>query len=177
MNLSCLTGYDIAYRTQYKKPTIKNLQLDSDDWIKYGMYTWTLSFNPNGTPMGVVRREAGITVHLAREIINCPKDLVVDHRNGDVLDNRKENLRQATTSQNARNLASSGYCWRKARQCWIICVQDDNGQRLPKLHVYNELDAKHAVDACRRKLKDAEYCRYHFPLIGERAMNGQLRTV
>lgn len=38
-----------------------------------------------------------------RLILNAPDHVRVDHRNGDGLDNRRDNLRYATTSQNCGN--------------------------------------------------------------------------
>lgn len=38
-----------------------------------------------------------------RLIMKCPKGLVMDHINGDTLDNTKENLRICTTQQNSFN--------------------------------------------------------------------------
>jgi hypothetical protein len=45
-------------------------------------------------------------VALSRFIMNPPEDKVVDHINGDRLDNRRENLRIATYRQNALNIKS-----------------------------------------------------------------------
>lgn len=41
--------------------------------------------------------------NLARLILDAPRGLVVDHINHDILDNRRENLRLATSSQNSQN--------------------------------------------------------------------------
>lgn len=43
-------------------------------------------------------------VKLHRWIMNAPKGLVVDHINGDTLDNRRSNLRIVTQAQNLQNI-------------------------------------------------------------------------
>jgi len=43
------------------------------------------------------------TIHLHRFIMDAPKGKVVDHINGDGRDNRKENLRICTNTENSRN--------------------------------------------------------------------------
>ena len=65
-----------------------------------------------------------IILFLYREIMNCPKGLHVDHINGNVLDNRKINLRICTAADNGKNLKKkknniSGYTgvvWHKLNQ-------------------------------------------------------------
>lgn len=45
------------------------------------------------------------TVYLHRVITGCPEGLVVDHKNGNGLDNRKSNLRVCTQQDNVLNKA------------------------------------------------------------------------
>ncbi len=49
------------------------------------------------------RREGGVGLHLHREIVAAPPDVLVDHRNGNGLDVRRTNLRLATRSENNWN--------------------------------------------------------------------------
>ena len=46
-------------------------------------------------------------IRMHREIMNTQKGVMVDHRNGNGLDNRKENLRICTIQQNAYNRTRS----------------------------------------------------------------------
>src|SRR5687767_3167162 len=48
-------------------------------------------------------RTARRRVHLHQAILWTPRGMVVDHANGNPLDNRRSNLRPATPSQNAAN--------------------------------------------------------------------------
>lgn len=45
----------------------------------------------------------GGTTRMHRAIIDAPNGMVVDHINGDSLDNRRSNLRLATSQENNRN--------------------------------------------------------------------------
>ena len=61
---------------------------------------------------------------------NVPKDMVVDHVNGNAFDNRRGNLRVCTQAENTRNLKTnvrntSGYkgvSWDGARQKWAARI-------------------------------------------------------
>lgn len=93
----------------------------------------------------------------------------VDHRNGNGLDNRRANLREAThygNTQNARRKSSntSGYIgvyWRKDSHVWAAAISA-NGQRH---HLGCFTDAEEAAlarDAAARELH-GEFARLNFP--------------
>jgi len=107
--------------------------VDDEDFIEHGKYSWQLN------DVGYARRtfkEKGKkdrTVLLHRLIANAPKGKVVDHINGNKLDNRKENLRITTYSKNGlnrhtvnRNNKSSGFCgvrWNKSSSKWQAYIR------------------------------------------------------
>jgi hypothetical protein len=73
----------------------------------------------------VCRDGRRVPVHLSREILGAAAGEVVDHINGDSLDNRRANLRPASVAQNAQNRRSAdprsktgvrGVIWEPRRQ-------------------------------------------------------------
>ena len=65
-----------------------------------------------GGPLGYVTAHAidggrNVKVYLHRLVLNAPVGLTVDHINGDVLDNRRQNLRLGTQQQNTFNQRGS----------------------------------------------------------------------
>lgn len=76
--------------------------IDSGDFNRVSKYKWSFS------SLGYAeRRESvksgGKIVRLHRFIMNAPKNKLVDHINGDGLDNTRNNLRLCTKSENMRN--------------------------------------------------------------------------
>jgi hypothetical protein len=75
------------------------------------------------------KREPNIALH--REIMNPPKGFMVDHINGNTLDNRRENLRICTNTQNQKNSKlsktnTSGYkgvSWHIVENKWIARIR------------------------------------------------------
>lgn len=84
----------------YAKIIIKDKEvlIDIDDIEKIQQCKWRISST------GYVRNDNKGRLH--RYIMNCPDDMVVDHINGNKLDNRKCNLRICTVQQNNMNKKS-----------------------------------------------------------------------
>lgn len=78
----------------------KKALIDDDDYSRIARYRWYYQ-----SPMGYARAWIeGKRVYMHRLIFNVKqKEIQVDHINGNKLDNRKENLRIATPSQNQAN--------------------------------------------------------------------------
>lgn len=104
----------------------------------------------------------------------------VDHINGNALDNRAENLRLATTRQNAHNSRKravstsryKGVYWNAVAQRWAVRLA--NGEVLPNGHrrcrtlgyFDNEIEAAHFHDVAARKAF-GPFARLNFPGPGE----------
>lgn len=72
---------------------------DAADMDLLSNYKWSF----NGRYAQAVDRQSGKVVKMHRVIMQPPANLEVDHINGNMLDNRRANLRLATRRQNARN--------------------------------------------------------------------------
>lgn len=118
-------------------------------------YKWFLS--DNGYAMAVIN---GKNTRLHRLITNAPDNMMVDHRNHDILDNLDNNLRVCTDEQNSQNSIirsnnTSGYTgvrWSKRDKKWTATITANH--KVISLGYYN--DIQDAVNA----RKDGEI-KYH----------------
>jgi hypothetical protein len=95
--------------------------IDEEDWDKVSRHAWNIGAryrtgsnkfhvrtsvpHPDGgyrTNHGICRKKQ-TTLRLHQLIMNTPKGMQTDHINGDTLDNRKENLRICTHTENICN--------------------------------------------------------------------------
>lgn len=98
--------------------------VDDDDFALYGHMKWYMS--DTGYALRTTKVN-GITIRhrLHRLIAEPPEHMVVDHLNGDRLDNRRKNLRVCTQRDNARNRKGTiGICFDKSRGRWIVRYRD-----------------------------------------------------
>lgn len=103
--------------------------VDAEDFNWLSQWNWWANKTHSGTYTPTRHSETKngkrLSVSMARTILGMTKRWI-DHRNGDPLDNRKENLRKCTQPQNAKNRkldhdSSSGYkgvSWHKHRKLW-----------------------------------------------------------
>jgi hypothetical protein len=86
--------------------------VDADDWERLSRHRWRLSKGHAITDIG------STTVSMHRMIVGAREGQVVDHRNRQRLDNRKENLRRCTHEENNLNTSPRGQASRY-RGVWM----------------------------------------------------------
>jgi hypothetical protein len=129
--------------------------VDDADYVKLSEYSWQVK--RDGNVIYAVRsfyKSSGIrsTITMHREIMGSPAGLVVDHINGNGLDNQRSNLRLCSVKENIRNSRSftgtsnfKGVYWNKAIGKWHVRI----GVNRKKVHLGffdNEIEAAKAYD-------------------------------
>lgn len=129
--------------------------VDADDYERVTTRTWCVdqrlrtSYAVSGCS-GPNRRR----VLLHQFVLGVSGRCAVDHRNGDGLDNRKENLRLATSHQNAGNARKrkmgtsrfKGVGWSKDKNCWRARILLHGKHERFLGYFDNEQDAAAAYD-------------------------------
>ena len=77
--------------------------IDAEDFYKVKDFKWYINMDKNGKIFYVVHSKNKRKIKIHRIITDCPDGKVVDHINGDQLDNRKINLRICSIKENSRN--------------------------------------------------------------------------
>jgi hypothetical protein len=140
-------------------------EVDDDDFAYLNQWKWSI------TSWGYVVRTIGLRglrkqVRMHREVMKVTnKNYLVDHIDGNTLNNQKSNLRVCNHKENSRNQrmhkrSSSGFkgvTFKKASSCWVAQVATKHVGLFAKKH--------HAAMAYDMAAKDlfGEYAVLNFP--------------
>lgn len=80
--------------------------IDNEDYDLIAHHKWTVRYGWGNTPYAIGRIN-GKYIPMHRLLMNPPKEMLVDHKNHNTLDNRRKNLRICTRSQNMWNRKKS----------------------------------------------------------------------
>lgn len=109
-----------------------------------------------------------ITMH--RHVMNAinPKE-IIDHKNGNTLDNQKQNLRTCTPSDNLANRFQRGgkskylgVCWKSREEKWIVTI-NKNKKQIYIGSFEDEIDAAKAYDNKAQEIH-GEFANLNFPI-------------
>ena len=130
--------------------------MDECDLPTLETYSWRASKKGYAIRKATIDGKPGCMIFLHRVIMGAQKGQIVDHINGDKLDNRRENLRFATNRENIRNSRKyrkpcssqfKGVCLRKSNGTWRASIWMEG--RLHQKHLGNfkcEHEAAHAYN-------------------------------
>lgn len=147
--------------------------VDDEDYKELSKYKWYADYRPRScyirrmerrnTPEGPRQRY----VYLHRQIMQPPPGMQVDHINSDATDNRRENLRICTRSQNNQNARRRVDSKHSYKGVWITkggkyASRIRNGNKRVHIGVYdNEVLAAKAYDQKAKELFGA-YAKLNF---------------
>lgn len=146
--------------------------VDADDAVVLSAYRWHAIEAKPGL-WYAARRARGRYIYMHREVLGHP-DGLVDHRNGDGLDNRRANLRlanHALNNCNTRKRAGTTSRYKgvsRHRGAWRARITPPGGQQATLGRFESEAEAALAYDAAARRLF-GRWARLNFPRAGEEA--------
>lgn len=128
--------------------------IDKDDYEKIKDYKWCL--NGDGYAITRINKKILFLHHLIK-----PRHefLLTEHHDTNPLNNKKDNLRYATKSQNGMNRKSKGYYWKKEKNKWQAKININKKQ----IHLGFFTKKEDAIKARRKgELKHFKEFRYKY---------------
>ena len=150
--------------------------VDPEDFDRVMQHIWNARQAPDSDRWYVSAAICGKRVKLHQFVMNAAPGELYDHVSRDGLDNRKQNLRLATDSQNAMNRKRDrrntsgfkGVSWNKDLHRWQAVI-GSGGRKVKRLGFYDTPEeAARAHDEKARKLF-GPFARLNFPRDGEQA--------
>ena len=145
--------------------------VDEEDYERLNQSRWHFDSGIRRGYAARIETSTGerVRIHLHRLVINAPADKLVDHINGDKLDNRKANLRLCSHSENMKNYPrpktnKSGYVgvyWHKKNKRWCASIALNGKNKLVGCFLDKE-SAAFARDEAAKK-HHGEFARLNFP--------------
>jgi len=130
--------------------------VDKEDYEELSRYKWHASSRVESCY--AYRRKGKRSLSMHREIMGEPKGMVVDHIDGNGLNNRRRNLRVCTSSQNHQNRRRTrgrsrykGVCWEKRRNKWRAEIMLE-GRHIDIGCFADEVEAARAYDKKAKEL-------------------------
>jgi len=122
--------------------------IDDEDFERVSRYSWHLHNNRGRDPYARGKIGGCIQVMMHTFIMNTPDGYVVDHINGNGLDNRRVNLRICTAAQNAGNRRKMSNKPTKSKYIGVTKSQTKiNGKKVDgerwKSKIYKTIDGKY----------------------------------
>jgi hypothetical protein len=150
--------------------------VDDEDYAELSKYKWCAA-NHKGKWCAVryskeeYRKTGsrGTLVSMHRQIMKAEKREQIDHKDGNELNNQKENLRFSTQQQNVFNQMPirqgtskyKGVSWCRESHDWYASIKH-NGKSKNLGHFINEINAAKAYDTAAKQLF-GEFARTNFP--------------
>lgn len=144
--------------------------VDAEDFELVSKFSWHASVQRGKVYADGItgKRPNRKRIRMHRMIMQCPPDMLVDHIDGNSLNNQKSNLRLCNNTENVRNQAGhrdragkfKGVIFQKERNKYCAKLSF-NGKLVYSKRYSNEVDAAKAYDMLARKYF-GEFARTNF---------------
>lgn len=155
------------------KHGVKEVMVDDEDYESMSRFKWYLKKSTNifYAYCNIYSKGVGKIVMMHREIMNPEKGKVIDHINGNGLDNRKANMRECLSAENSRNRKKSIgtlsiykglYYDKNTSKKWRVLIKA-NGKKIRLGRFRTEIEAALAYDEAA-KIHHGKFARLNFPI-------------